>query len=115
MKPFQLVIAAGILASSFAAESDEPRALLILYLDSIADSHLEQRRNAISQISTRAAAEHRQTAFREKVLSLIGGLPSHSGPVAVKQFGTLTGDGFRVEKLAYESLPNFWVTANLYL
>jgi cephalosporin-C deacetylase-like acetyl esterase len=33
----------------------------------------------------------------------------------VKQFGATSGDGFRVEKLAYESLPGFWVTADLYL
>ena len=52
---------------------------------------------------------------RQQILSLIGGLPAHSGPVAVKQFGSLSGDGFRIEKLAYESLPGLWVTANLYL
>jgi cephalosporin-C deacetylase-like acetyl esterase len=115
MKPFQLLLAAGILASSFAADSDEPRAQLIRYLNSIANSHLDQRRQTISQLHSRTDAEHRQTAFREKILSLIGGLPAHSGPVAVKQFGTLPGDGFHVEKLAYESLPNFWVTANLYI
>jgi cephalosporin-C deacetylase-like acetyl esterase len=33
----------------------------------------------------------------------------------VKQFGTVPGDGVRIEKLAYESLPGFWVTANLYV
>ncbi len=32
----------------------------------------------------------------------------------MKQFGTVAGEGFRIEKLAYESLPGFWVTANLY-
>jgi cephalosporin-C deacetylase-like acetyl esterase len=98
-----------------AAESNEPRALLIRYLDSIANTHLEKRRQAIAQLHSRADVERRQVAFREKVLSLIGGLPTHSGPVAVTPFGAFSGDGYRVEKLAYESLPNFWVTANLYL
>src|SRR5271157_5760176 len=98
-----------------AAESNEPRALLIRYLDSIAITHLEKRRQAIAQLHSRADVEQRQVAFREKVLSLIGGLPTHSGPVAVTAFGAFSGDGYRVEKLAYESLPNFWVTANLYL
>ncbi len=46
---------------------------------------------------------------------MIGGIPGHTGPVAVKEFGTLQGDGFSVLKLAYESLPGLWVTANLYI
>lgn len=33
----------------------------------------------------------------------------------MKEFGSLAGDGFRVEKLAYESLPGLWETANLYV
>ena len=27
----------------------------------------------------------------------------------------MRGDGFRVEKIAYESLPGLWVTANVYV
>jgi cephalosporin-C deacetylase-like acetyl esterase len=53
--------------------------------------------------------------IREKMLGLIGGLTEQHGPVAVKTFGTTAGDGFRIEKIAYESLPGFWVTANLYV
>src|SRR5262249_23578181 len=52
---------------------------------------------------------------RAKILRLIGGLPENPGRVAVKDFGTIAGDGFRVEKIAYESLPGFWVTADLYV
>ena len=33
----------------------------------------------------------------------------------VKQLGSLTGDGFRVEKIAYESLPGLYVTADVYI
>lgn len=56
-----------------------------------------------------------EAAVREKILRLIGGLPERRGQVAVKQFGALSGGGFRVEKIAYESLPEFWVTADLYI
>ena len=34
--------------------------------------------------------------------------------MAVKEFGSVAADGFNVEKIAYESLPGFWVTANVY-
>ncbi len=97
------------------ATDNTARQKLIETLDGIADQQLAERADAVARIQTRADAERRKTQAREKILTLIGGLPEHRGPVAVKQFGTLTGDGFRVEKLAYESLPGLWVTANLYL
>jgi cephalosporin-C deacetylase-like acetyl esterase len=98
-----------------ALQSDDPRQQLFRYIDGIARVRLEARKQEIAQIRTRAAAETRRTAVREKVLRLIGGLPERMGRVQVKTFGTYSGDGFRVENIAYESLPGFWVTANLYL
>jgi hypothetical protein len=98
-----------------AAQADEPRAQLYRYIDGIARVKLEERQQSVAQIRTKAEAERRKAANREKILRLIGGLPERSGPVAVKGFGTLAGDGFRVEKIAYESLPGFWVTADLYI
>jgi cephalosporin-C deacetylase-like acetyl esterase len=91
------------------------RQKLIETLDGIANQQLAERAEAVARIQTRAEAERRKTQVREKILGLIGGIPEHHGAVAVKQFGSLTGDGFRVEKLAYESFPGLWVTANLYL
>ena len=96
-------------------QNQEARQKLISYLDGIAGSQLAARKQAIAQIQTRADAERRKAMVREKILRLIGGLPESHGPVAVKQFGTISGDGFRVEKIAYESLPGFWVTADVYV
>jgi len=91
------------------------RQQLIERLDQIASKQLDGRAQQVAGIQTRAAFDQRKTQVRAKILELIGGLPEHRGPVAVKEFGSLTGDGFRVEKLAYESLPGLWVTANLYI
>jgi cephalosporin-C deacetylase-like acetyl esterase len=97
------------------AQSDNSaREKLIHSLDDLAMKQLAERAAAVAKIQTRAEAEKRKDLVRGKILDLIGGLPSHQGQVPVKQFGTLAGDGFRIEKLAYESLPGFWVTANLY-
>jgi cephalosporin-C deacetylase-like acetyl esterase len=93
----------------------QPRPPLIAYLDSVAQSHLKERADAVSRIQTRADAERRRAEVRQKVLRLIGGLPTARRPPAVRRFGTLNEDGFRVEKLAYESLPGFLVTANVYV
>lgn len=111
-------IAAGIAfpALWLAAQSTvAPREQMISYLDGIAKTQLDARHAAVVQIKTRGDADRRKGEVREKILSLIGGLPERKGPVAVKTFGTVSADGFRVEKIAYESLPGFWVTADLYV
>jgi cephalosporin-C deacetylase-like acetyl esterase len=98
-----------------AAPPDDARQQLHRYIDGIADSRLAARRQTIARIQTRAAAEQRRSSVRQTVLHLIGGLPEAAGPVQVKTFGTYGGAGFRIENIAYESLPGFWVTANLYV
>ncbi len=110
-----LVLAAICAAGVFAQADNSARQKLIETLDGIANQQLAERAQAVARIQTRADAERRKTQVREKILALIGGIPGHAGPVAVKEFGTLAGDGFTVQKLAYESLPGLWVTANLYL
>jgi cephalosporin-C deacetylase-like acetyl esterase len=91
------------------------RQKLIAYLDAIAESQLAARKQAIAQIHTAAEADRRKAMVHDKLLALIGGLPERHGKPAVKLFGTMPADGFRVEKIAYESLPGFWVTADLYV
>ena len=98
-----------------AQQDNSARQELIESLDALARAQLQQRAQAVAKIQTRAEVEKRKDAVRRKILGLIGGLPERQKDVAVEQFGTLTGDGFRIEKLAYESLPGLWVTANLYV
>ena len=104
-----------VAALSPAAPGAEPRDQLIGYLNSLARARLEERKRVVEELHTRADVERRQSAVREKILRLLGGLPEHAGPVEVKHFGEAAGEGFRMEKLAYESLPGLWVTADLYL
>ena len=121
--PVSRFVRGGALAAAAAmwavaqapAPDNSARQKLIEALDGIANQQLADRAEAVARITTRADAEKRKKQVRDTILGLIGGLPEHRGPVAVKEFGTLTGDGFKIEKLAYESLPGLWVTANLYL
>ncbi len=85
------------------------------YLNNIGIAQADERAQKVAAIHTRAEAEQRQGVVRGKILNLIGGLPDHSGPVPVKEFGSVPEDGFRVEKIAYESLPGFFVTANVFV
>jgi hypothetical protein len=66
-------------------------------------------------LKDKASVEARQCAIREHFIKSIGGLPSMETPVNVKVAGEVKGDGFRIEKLIYESRPKNYVTANLYL
>jgi cephalosporin-C deacetylase-like acetyl esterase len=99
----------------FAQSDNSAREKLIASLNAQANVQLAERAKAVARVQTRADAEKRKDLVRRKLLALIGGLPARPSSIETKQFGTLSGSGFRIEKLAYESLPGFWVTANLYL
>ncbi len=90
------------------------RTQLTQYLDDIAAKETAARRTTIAAITTRAQAEARQHEVHKKILALIGGLPEKT-PLNAKSLGTTQADGFRIEKILYESQPNFPVTALLYL
>jgi dienelactone hydrolase len=55
-----------------------------------------------------------QTKLREKFLEALGGLPERT-PLNAKVTGTAARDGYRVEKIIFESQPKFFVTALLFL
>src|ERR1051325_10665949 len=59
-------------------------------------------------------AERRKVVVREKILQSLGGLPKYEGPLNAKVTGQIQAGGYVIEKLIYESLPGFYVTANLY-
>ncbi len=90
------------------------RIQLTQYLDDIAAKETAARRTTIAAITTRAQAEARQREVRKKLLALIGTFPEKT-PLNAKSLGTTQADGFRIEKILYESQPNFPVTALLYL
>jgi hypothetical protein len=69
-------------------------------------------RDAIQTTEERTA---RQRYIRERFLAGIGGLPPSDTPLNARTVGTVVGNGFRIEKVIFESRPRHYVTANLYL
>ena len=104
-----------LLIASCALAAGDGREALIRRLNSLADTKLEERARTIARIQTRADAERRQQQVRAKILSMIGGLPETRAPLNAKTAGTLARDGFTIEKVVFESLPAFYVTANVYV
>jgi len=90
------------------------RTYLTQSLDRIAAGYTAARAARIASIHTRAEAEARQTELREKILSLVGSLPERT-PLNPRTLGSTQGDGFRIEKVLFDSQPNFPVTALLYI
>jgi dienelactone hydrolase len=88
---------------------------LLRWMDQIAHEQLGRRETALANIRNVADAERRKHSVRETVLSLLGGLPDYSGPLNARTTGRVQGEGYAIEKVMFESLPGFYITANLYL
>jgi hypothetical protein len=81
----------------------------------LASQELAARTVTMAAVQTEAQARARQQHVRDLLLRLIGGLPQNSGPLNPQVVGTIEQKGFRIEKIIYDSLPGYHVTANLYL
>lgn len=84
------------------------------YLTAIAEKLWTARAAEVAAIRTPAEVRARQTYIRERILAALGGWPGKT-PLNARMTGALTRQGYRVEKLVYESLPRFHVTANVYV
>ena len=111
-----LLFASLASATLFAVATDSsPQQEFNRYLGGVARDDLARRAATIQAIQTREQAEKRRAEVRETVLQLIGGLPGRTGPLHPQVVGTLHKDGFHVERVIYDSLPDFHVTADLYV
>ncbi len=73
-----------------------------------------QRRAGFERLKTPADIAAWQQSRRQIFLDTLGPLPER-GDLRAQTVGTLAGDGFRVEKVIFESRPHHHVTGNLYL
>jgi hypothetical protein len=75
----------------------------------------ERRQKAFAQVETEADLVALQAGIRRKLLAVIGGLPAEKTPLNARVTGTIPMDGYRIEKLVFESLPGIHVTALVYV
>ena len=75
----------------------------------------ELRRETFKNIKTPQELQALQRITKEKFLNMIGGLPEEKTPLNAKVLGTIQTDGFHIEKLVFQSLPGFYVTATVYV
>lgn len=84
------------------------------YFCSVAFDELSQREEDISILSSKEDWLKRQTLVREKLKKLVGPFPEKT-PLNARVTGVLKREGYRVEKLIYESMPGYYVTAALFI
>jgi len=75
----------------------------------------DQRRADFEKVRTEADVLALRTRIRDRVLDIIGGLPGARTPLDARVTGTLPMDGYRIEKVVFESLPGLHVTALVYV
>ena len=106
-------IAASVAAAGAFQRPDAPTPL-VRELNALAQRQLADRAAAVAAIRTSAAADARKAEVRERILGLLGGLPETRSPLNAKVTRTIERDGFVIEHVLFESLPQYFVTANLY-
>ncbi|MBP7141564.1 MAG: acetylxylan esterase [Opitutaceae bacterium] len=101
-------------SAGIAAEADDA-GMLDRYLAPIAARQLSQRAAEVDSLQTPEQVKARQKYIHERLLAQIGGLPEKRTPLRAKVTGVVDGGDYTVEKVVFESLPRYYVTANVYV
>jgi len=84
------------------------------YLVRVATEARDRRKRIINAITTRQGVLDRQKAVVNELWKMLGG-PLDRTPLNPRVMGTVERPGYRIEKVAFESRPRLYVTANLYV
>ena len=110
-----------ILLSAFAVKSFPQKVLdwkgdvsVNTFLIQKMHDQYSERRSAFSAVNSRSSAEAYIKKVKANFKSILGEFPGKT-PLNPKITGTIQQDGYRIEKIIFESTPGHHVTANLYL
>jgi hypothetical protein len=84
------------------------------YLSGLAETAHLKREAALARLSNPREIEQRQQWVRETLWASIGGMPERT-PLNARQTGTLDRGAYEVRNYIYESQPNLFVPANVYV
>ena len=88
--------------------------LLMNHLTNYAFDLYAKRTAEISRLKTAHDWNNRQRVVKEKLLSIIGPFPEKT-PLRPTVTGVIKKNGYRIEKIVYESIPGFFVTGCLFI
>lgn len=87
---------------------------LYKYFCSVAFQQIDDREAIINNLNSLEDWSSRQDDVREKLVTIIGPFPEKTD-LNILVTGIIQKDGFRVEKLIFESQPGYYVTAGLFI
>ena len=108
------VVSATFLLLGALPGQEAGEAPLLALMNGIAQRQLQQRADSILAVATPKQAQERKRLVRAKLLEDLGGLPDYHGPLHARITGRIRNDSYTIEKVIYESLPGFYITANVY-
>jgi cephalosporin-C deacetylase-like acetyl esterase len=91
-----------------------PADMMSHYLSGLAGRKFEDWKQQYEQRKTPEQIAEYQKRLREKFIDAIGGLPERT-PLNPQVTGVVQRDGYRVEKIIFESQPKHYVTALLFM
>jgi cephalosporin-C deacetylase-like acetyl esterase len=80
----------------------------------LAFKQLQEREESIAHLQTKNDYLARQEVVKDKLLKLIGPFPEKT-PLNARVTGVIRKQDFRVEKIIFESIPGYYVTAALFI
>lgn len=92
----------------------ESQGMLRRLLLAKADQALDRRQEKMSSLSTVADIRRHQEQLRADFQERLGPFPPRTA-LNGRTVGRVPGDGFRIERVVFESRPQFFVTANFYV
>ncbi|MFD2101496.1 alpha/beta hydrolase family protein [Flagellimonas iocasae] len=87
---------------------------LFKHFSTLAYDQLNERRDKIDKLKTAQDWLNRQSTVKQKLLEMAGPFPEKT-PLNPQITEVLQRDGYRIEKVIYESLPQYYVTGALYV
>jgi cephalosporin-C deacetylase-like acetyl esterase len=95
-------------------EWSDGKNMLVHYMNKQAFDYLDKRDREIAGIHTGEEWIQRQKKVKDILMKIAGPFPEKT-PLNPKVTGILKKDGYRIEKIIYESMPGFYVTGCLFV
>lgn len=88
--------------------------MLTHHLNKQAFTYLDARDKEIALLKTKDDWINRQKKVMDILMKIVGPFPEKT-PLNAKVTGIVKKDGYRIEKIVYESIPNLYVTACMFI